>query len=80
MEDRDITDHIEALVREEHGLLERAEQAPLSDDEHRRLKAASVKLDQYYDLLRQRRALRDAGLDASRAVERNADVVEDYLQ
>jgi len=80
MEDRDITDHIEALVREEHELLERAEQAPLSDEQHRRLKAASVKLDQYYDLLRQRRALRDAGLDTSSAVERKADVVEEYLQ
>jgi len=80
MEDRDITDHIEALVREEHELLERAEAAPLSDEEHHRLKTASVKLDQYYDLLRQRRALREAGLDASRAVERPADVVEEYLQ
>jgi hypothetical protein len=80
MEDRDITDHIELLVREEHELLERAERAPLTDDEHHRLKAVTVKLDQYYDLLRQRRALRDAHLDPSRAHERTVEIVEDYLQ
>ena len=80
MEDRDITNHIESLVREEHELLDRAESAPLSAAERERLESVNVKLDQYYDLLRQRRALRDAGLDPERAHERKADVVEDYLQ
>jgi Protein of unknown function (DUF2630) len=80
MEDRDITDHIESLVREEHELLDRAEAAPLSESERIRLDSINVKLDQYYDLLRQRRALRDAGLDPERAHERKAKTVEDYLQ
>jgi hypothetical protein len=80
MEDRDITDHIESLVREEHELLDRAEAASLSDADRARLTSINVRLDQYYDLLRQRRALRDAGLDPARAHERTATVVEDYLQ
>lgn len=80
MEDRDITDHIESLVREEHDLLSRAEAKALNTEEHRRLRDVGVKLDQYYDLLRQRRALRDAGLDSDAARERDPSTVEDYLQ
>ena len=80
MQDRDITDHIESLVREEHELLSRGEAKPLSTEEHHRLRDVGVKLDQYYDLLRQRRALRDAGLDSDAARERDASTVEDYLQ
>jgi hypothetical protein len=80
VDDRDISEHIEALVREEHALLERGEQAPLSADDRSRLETINVRLDQYYDLLRQRRALRDAGLDPNAAHERDASVVEKYLQ
>ncbi|MBV9103398.1 MAG: DUF2630 family protein [Candidatus Eremiobacteraeota bacterium] len=80
MQDRDITDHIEALVREEHELLDRGENTALSAEEHQRLKTVTIELDQYYDVLRQRRALREAGLDPASARERPADVVEDYLQ
>jgi hypothetical protein len=39
-----------------------------------------VSLDQCWDLLRQRRARRDAGLDPDTAAERPADVVEGYWQ
>jgi Protein of unknown function (DUF2630) len=80
VDDRDISEHIEALVREEHGLLERAERAPLADDDRDRLDAINVRLDQYYDLLRQRRALRSAGLDPRAAHERPPSVVEKYQQ
>ena len=36
-------------------------------------------LDRYWDLLRQRRALREFGRDASEARERDADTVKKYL-
>jgi hypothetical protein len=80
MDDRDISEHIESLVREEHALLERADDQPLTEAERHRLRTINVRLDQYYDLLRQRRALRSAGLDPGEAHERKADVVERYLQ
>jgi hypothetical protein len=80
MDDRDISEHIESLVREEHELLELGEQQPLTEKERHRLDSINVRLDQYYDLLRQRRALREAGLDPNQAHERKPDVVERYLQ
>lgn len=80
MNDPDIRAHIEALVREEHALLERAEAAPLVGDEHARLAAVNVQLDQYYDLLRQRRARRDAGQDTGLAHLRAPKTVENYEQ
>ncbi len=54
--------------------------APLSDEEKARLKALEVHLDQLWDLLRQRRARRDAGLDPDGASERDPNVVERYRQ
>jgi hypothetical protein len=39
-----------------------------------------VQLDQYWDLLRQRRARRDAGQDPSIAQIRDPKTVEDYEQ
>ncbi len=80
MNDPDIRAHIEALVREEHELLERAEQTPLDSDQHARLGAVHVQLDQFYDLLRQRRARRDAGQDTELAHLRKAKIVEGYEQ
>jgi hypothetical protein len=44
------------------------------------MQAVQVSLDQCWDLLRQRRALRNAGLDPDSARERPADVVEGYQQ
>ena len=51
----------------------------LSDDKQR-LEQISVELDRCWDLLRQRRALRDAGQDPDDAEARDASTVEKYLQ
>jgi hypothetical protein len=80
MNDSQIRDHIEDLVAEEHRLLEHGETRTLSDDNRERLEAVQVQLDQYWDLLRQRRARRDAGQDPSIAQIRDPKTVEDYEQ
>jgi Protein of unknown function (DUF2630) len=80
MEDREIHKRIEQLVAEEHDLYERGAQGGLSESEHRRLESIKVGLDQCWDLLRQRRALREAGYDPGSARVRDAEVVERYEQ
>jgi len=80
MNDTEIRDHIESLVDEEHRLLEHGENGHLTPDDRTRLDAISVKLDQYWDLLRQRRARRDAGQDPAVAHLRSGEVVEHYQQ
>ena len=81
MDDTTIHQHIEELVAEEHRLLELAEEeSGLSRDEHVRLQAVRIELDRYWDLLRQRRARREAGLDPDEAQLRSADTVERYEQ
>jgi len=78
--DQSVADHIEALVAEEHRLLDRGgREGGLDPTEHARLEAVRVELDRLWDLLRQRRALRDAGRDPDDASERDADTVEGYL-
>ena len=49
-------------------------------DERNRLRAVEVELDRCWDLLRQRRALRDAGSDPEQARVRDAGTVENYRQ
>jgi Protein of unknown function (DUF2630) len=61
MVDDEVIARIHALVDEEHRLHART---PLSDEDHRRLADIEVEVDQCWDLLRQRRALRRAGLPA----------------
>jgi hypothetical protein len=80
--DRDIIREIDELVEEEHALERRSseEGMPLTDDERIRLRALEEHLDQLWDLLRQRRARRQAGLDPDEAAERDASVVEHYRQ
>jgi hypothetical protein len=80
MNDAEIRDHIESLVAEEHLLLEHGERGKLTNDDRGRLDAISVQLDQYWDLLRQRRARRDAGQDPGVAHMRSEDTVEHYRQ
>ena len=74
--DATVSARISRLVNEEHSLFERGQ---LSDEESRRLAAVQVELDQCWDLLRQRRALREFGGDASQAHARDADVVKKYI-
>lgn len=78
MKDPEIHEHIEALIAEEHELLQRGGRRSQADQA--RLDAIGVQLDRYWDLLRQRRARRDAGQDPEIAHMRSADVVEHYEQ
>jgi hypothetical protein len=80
MNDSQIREHIEDLVAEEHRLLEHGESGHLTADDHDRLDDISVRLDQYWDLLRQRRARRDAGQDPGVAHIRSEEIVEHYKQ
>jgi hypothetical protein len=80
MNDAQIHEHIEGLVAEEHRLLEHGDISRLTQDDRKRLDEISVRLDQYWDLLRQRRARRDAGQDPDVADVRSEEVVEHYQQ
>jgi Protein of unknown function (DUF2630) len=84
MSDESIAARIEKLVAEEHKLQGR-EEADSTDteqleDDKQRLRAVEVELDRCWDLLRQRRALREAGANPDEAHVRDADTVERYLQ
>jgi hypothetical protein len=84
MDDESILARIEALVHEEHTLQEREEgdasREDALEDERRRLESVSIELDRCWDLLRQRRALRDAGQDPDEAEARDSNTVEKYWQ
>jgi hypothetical protein len=80
MDDQQIHGMIEQLVAEEHELWERESTGAADDADRRKLQQLKVSLDQCWDLLRQRRALREAGLDESVAEERDVEVVESYEQ
>ena len=77
--ERGIENHIEALVAEEHELLRAGERHEgLTSEQHERLSAVKVELDRYWDLLRQRRAHEEFGLDPSNTSIRDAKTVEGY--
>jgi hypothetical protein len=78
--DQPIEDGIEALIAREHELREHHEGRGLTDDETRELETAQVRLDELWDLLRQRRALREAGRDPGDASPRDPETVENYEQ
>jgi len=80
MDDSDILKHINALVDEEHELMQLAEQGGLEDDARARMHELQVKLDQYWDLLRQRRARREFGLNPEEVQVRDPNIVEHYQQ
>jgi Protein of unknown function (DUF2630) len=84
MSDESIAGRIERLVTEEEEL-RRREQGDRSSEEaletdRERLRTVEVELDRCWDLLRQRRALREAGADPDDAEVRDPDTVERYLQ
>lgn len=76
-EDQPVLNYIQRLVAEEHQLYE---QRSLRKADRRRLEKVQIELDQCWDLLRQRRALRDVGLDPNEAEVRPPQVVENYEQ
>jgi len=78
--DDQIHNRIEQLISEEHELWDREADAGASEDDRRRLNSLKITLDQCWDLLRQRRALREAGLDEDAARVRDPEVVERYEQ
>jgi Protein of unknown function (DUF2630) len=84
MSDESIANRIEKLVAEEHELRHREESdsqdADRLETDQDRLQAVEVELDRCWDLLRQRRALRDAGANPDDAHVRDAGTVERYLQ
>ncbi|HEY0517639.1 MAG TPA: DUF2630 family protein [Solirubrobacteraceae bacterium] len=84
MTDESIVDRIEQLVAEE-SKLRSSEQRDSTDverleEDKGRLDAVEVELDRCWDLLRQRRALREAGANPDDAQAREAETVERYLQ
>ncbi len=81
MDDTELLHRIESLVNEEHHLTQRGEEeGGLNGDEHARMKALEVSLDQCWDLLRQRRARRSAGLNPDDAKARDESIVEHFQQ
>jgi Protein of unknown function (DUF2630) len=78
--DRDTLARIHHLVAEEKSLRERLQHGDISaSEEHERLRRVETELDQCWDLLRQRRALRETGGDPRAARVRPPDEVEGYL-
>ena len=80
MDDSQIHGSIEQLVAEEHELWGRESAGHATSADSERLQQLKVSLDQCWDLLRQRRALREAGRDPDDAEVRDSDVVERYQQ
>ena len=79
-QDTDALSRINQLVAEEKALREQLQHGEISEsDEHKRLRHLEIQLDQCWDLLRQRRALRETGGDPSDAEVRPAGEVEGYL-
>ena len=78
--DQDILTQVNKLVAEEQELRSKLQHHEIDEsEEHQRLRAVEVQLDQCWDLLRQRRALRETGRDPREAQLRPADEVEGYL-
>jgi len=81
MDDDAIHERIGALVDAEHQLRRRlADGSGATPEERERLNQLEVQLDQAWDLLRQREALRDAGEDPDDAASRPVSEVEGYQQ
>ncbi|ORV92666.1 DUF2630 family protein [Mycolicibacterium iranicum] len=78
--DDDILQTVNDLVAEERDLRDKLQHREIEEsEEHQRLKALEVQLDQCWDLLRQRRALRASGGDPDSASVRPEGEVEGYL-
>ena len=81
MDDNDVQDHIEALVAQEHQLYAAGSRpGGHTDQEKAQLEEIKVALDRYWDLLRQRRAQEEFGLDPDSASLRPEQTVEHYRQ
>ncbi len=79
MEDETVMNNIDKLAREEHELFQREVRGTATDDDLKRLRQLQVMLDQCWDLLRQRRARREFGLNPDEARVRDEKTVEGYI-
>ncbi len=80
MDDAELMATINRFTDEEHRLELQHAGNPLDEDELARLRSIELSLDQCWDLLRQRRARRAAGLNPDEASARPPSVVENYQQ
>jgi hypothetical protein len=78
-EDQDVLSSINELAHEEHQLFEKESRGKASASERERLRELEIRLDQCWDLLHQRRARRNAGLDPNEAEVRSETTVEGYV-
>jgi len=74
-QDYNVLAHIKSLTEKEEHLYTKEE---LTEDDVQDLHQVKSELDQYWDLLRQRRAFRDAGEDPERAKLRSDDTIKGY--
>jgi hypothetical protein len=77
MTDREVMDKIKDLLEEEHKLFSKN---GLSTEERKDLEKIQTGLDRYWDLLRQRRALKEYGDNPDKAGLRDSGTVENYEQ
>lgn len=75
-----ILSRIGELVDQERDLRERHRDSPLDETERLRMDEIEIQLDQCWDLLNQRRALREFGADPDQAQVRDQHTVERYQQ
>jgi Protein of unknown function (DUF2630) len=75
--DKPVLGRIDELVKEEEHLYA---QGDLTAGDRKRLAEVKVELDQCWDVLRQRRALREFGEDPNQAKVRPPKIVENYEQ
>ena len=80
MNDAQVRARIEELVAEEHRLWDAEAAGNASPADRERLEELKVSLDQCWDLLRQRRALEEFGMDPDAAAPRSSGTVENYQQ
>jgi hypothetical protein len=80
MDETEIVHRIGKLVEDEHALERTHAGSPPSEEEVAHLHEIEVALDQCWDLLRQRRARREAGQNPDDAAVRPERIVEGYQQ
>ena len=80
MSDQEIIGRIDELIAEEHELRSKAVGHGLSTDERERLDQLEQRLNQCWDLLRQRRARAEFGANPDDAEARSVGEVESYQQ
>ena len=80
MDDSELLHTIEQLVNEEHSLLQQSTEGAMEETKQARMHELEVRLDQCWDLLRQRRARRELHLNPDEAQVRDPNIVEHYQQ